>query len=194
MKKQILSILFVVGISFAVSAKDFPCISKPDELGKCWTLVKDPRDGQEYLAVKFCGAYNPDSPQDTCTVSSVENSRYKSPNAECGKGKDFFYGCLYPQKEETLACPDLGDGRMCSHYWGVTPTYTVTSEEYAKLRKDVLNKKNREIKEVFFYRKGDKIAATSGSRAWVNVNGKWGETSIVKKKVYCACMFWMPGE
>lgn len=142
-----------MGISFAVSAKDFPCISKPDEQGKCWTLVKDPRDGQEYLAVKFCGAYNPDSPRDTCTVSSVENSRYKSPSAECGRGRDFYYVCLYPRKEDALACPDLGDGQMCSHYWGVTPTYTVTSEEYAKLRKDVLNKKNREIKEVFFYRK-----------------------------------------
>ncbi len=194
MKKQILLILLAVGISFAVSAKDFPCISKPDALGKCWTLVKDPRDGQEYLAVKFCGAYNPDSPRDTCTVSFVENSRYKSPNAECGKGKDFFYGCLYTRQEEKLACPDLGSWQMCSFYLGVTPTYTVTGEEYAKLRKEILNKKDKEVMEVFFYRKGDNVAAMSGSRAWVNVDGKWGETTIVKKNVYCACRFWMPGE
>lgn len=30
---------------------------------------------------------------------------------------------------------------------GETPTYEVTGEEYVKLRKDVLNKKNREVKE-----------------------------------------------
>ena len=131
-----------MGIFFAVSAKDFPCISKPDEQGKCWTLVKDPRDGQEYLAVKICGIYNPNSPRDSCTVSSVKNSRYKSPNAECGKGKDFYYGCLYPRKEEALTCLDLDSARMCSRYWG-----DFTGEEYVKLRKDVLNKKNREVKE-----------------------------------------------
>lgn len=142
-----MSILFAVGISFAVSAKDFPCISKPDEQGKCWTLVKDPRDGQECLAVKICGIYNPNSPRDSCTVSSVENSRYKSPNAECGKGKDFYYGCLYPAKEEKLAYPDFGVETSCKLYFEWRPTYEVTSREYAKIRKKILNKKNREVKE-----------------------------------------------
>ncbi len=97
MKKQILSILFVVGISFAVSAKDFPCISKPDENGKCWALVKDPRDGQKYLSIKAC---KPLSEGGACHIHYVENSRYKSPNAECGKGKDFYYGAFIRCKKK----------------------------------------------------------------------------------------------
>lgn len=128
-----------MGISFAVSAKDFPCISKPDEQGKCWTLVKDPRDGQEYLSIKAC---KPISEGGACHIHYVENSRYKSPSAECGRGRNFYYGCLYPRKEEALTCPDLDSARMCSRYWG-----DFTGEEYVKLRKDFLNKKNREVKE-----------------------------------------------
>ena len=77
----------------------------------------------------------------------MENSRYKSPNAECGKGKDFYYGCLYPAKEEKLAYPDFGVETSCKLYFEWRPTYEVTSREYAKIRKKILNKKNREVKE-----------------------------------------------
>ena len=191
MKKQILSILLSLGISFAVSAKDFPCISKPDEDGKCWALVKDPRDGQKYLSIKAC---KPLSEGGACHIHYVENSRYKSPNAECGKGKDFYYGCLYTRQEEKFACPDFGVKTDCWLYFEWRPTYEVTSREYAKLRKKILNKEVPEVKEMFFYRPGDRVAKTPWQRAWVNVDGKWGETTIVKKKYYYACVFWVPGD
>lgn len=62
-----------MGIFFAVSAKDFPCISKLDEQGKCWMLVKDPRDGQEYLSIKAC---KPISEGGACHIHYVEFGLY----------------------------------------------------------------------------------------------------------------------
>ena len=85
-----------MGISFAVSAKDFPCISKPDEQGKCWTLVKDPRDGQEYLSIKAC---KPISEGGACHIHYVENSRYKSPNAEVARERTFIMVAFILQRK-----------------------------------------------------------------------------------------------
>ena len=189
-------ILLFPGFSFAVTAEDFPCFFSPDEYGECWTQIKDPRDGQVYLAIKHCGVSNSRSSQDTCVVYYVENSRFKVPSAKCGEGRDFYYGCLYPENETlNLACPDFGVRLTMASYFDALPAYYVTSEEYAKIREEILKKKKKtDVRQMFFYRVGDPVAATSGYYAWVKINGRWGETTIQKKEVYVACEYWMSGD
>ncbi len=188
-------IILLSEFSFAVTAEDFPCLFEPNEFGRCWTQVKDPRDGQIYLAIKRCGASNMDFPGDTCTVYYVENSRFKAPEAKCNKDKDFYYGCLYPSdKAEKIACPNFGINLTNSVPVFLSADF-VTSEEYAKIREDVLVKrKKREVHQMFFYRDGDQFALTAGPYVWVKINGRWGESTIQKKEVYVACEYWMSGE
>lgn len=194
MKYFIYMILFLSGISFAVTAKDFPCFSTPNKFRECWTFVKDPRDSQVYLAVKHCGINWHDST--ACVVYYNENSRYKSPNAKCGEGDDFYYGCVYPAKEvEKYACPDFNVETHTHYYFDGMPQYSVTAKEYAKLRRKIIQKRNVEIRNMFFYKENDNIAATPGGTVWLKYNGKWGETSLPQKKeVYWACAFFMPDE
>jgi hypothetical protein len=194
-------ILLFPGLSFAVTAEDFPCLFEPDEAGRCWIRIKDPRDGQIYLAAKQCWVPDSRPIHDSCVIYYVENSRFKAPEAKCNKGKDFYYGCLYPSdKAEKIACPNFGVETKISTFLEFS-AYLVTSEEYAKIRKDVLvKKKNREIRHMFFYRDGDKVALASGIYAWVSPSGKWGindgwgETTIRKKEAYVACEYWVSRE
>lgn len=199
MKKLITLLSILVGMSFAISAKDFPCISKPTENNECWVKFTDPRDKQEYLAIKHCGVYNTPPSTDTCIVRLVENSRYKSPNAQCDAQEGLYYGCVYPTYNEAMqyACFDLGVERGCSREAGYTPVYEVKNGEYANLRKSAFTGKN-DLPQGVVLIKENEISTASPCTLdfWFKFkkedkNWKIMSSPSVFENIYWRCEYWM---
>lgn len=202
MKKLITLLSILVGMSFAISAKDFPCISKPTENNECWVKFKDPRDKQEYLAIKRCRTCDSDSPVCNpiyaCTISLVENSRFKSENAKCGKKDEFFHGCVYAtdREAEKFACPKIGGlgiAKGCRTEDGYHMTYEINNDEYAKLRKDVLSGKDiAPYGVVMVMEDGRHTASPCTNDYWYKYDGKWGIGGHSRfENVYWRCEYWM---
>ncbi len=208
-KRFITALLFITGISFAVTAKDFPCISKPEihksengSASKCWTFVADKRDGQKYLAIKRCN-----STESFCHLEYIENSRFKSSNAVCPDSLNIYYGCVYPTNEEAAkyACPDFGVPSEChglsSEFFGQVMTY----DSYVKFRKDISDGKKVNLNALIDFTKviieeqtaSEIIHAANpcGSYQWIKANGKWGVGGHAKfSNNYWSCSYKIPKE
>ena len=177
MKKIAMLLVLIAGMSFAVTAGDFPCISGTAEHDECCVKFKDPRDGQVYLARKQC------RDNGECYILLAENSRYKSPNAICDQSKEhYYYGCEYPEDEAPKeACPDLEnmEKKGCSFVEDAFgPIHFVGNKNFAKLRNDVLSGKNFPMGDVVVVKDDSSHTATPCSTAhgWRRdlKTGRWG--------------------
>lgn len=206
MKKTAILLVLMIGMSFAVTAEDFPCISKPSERNECWVKFRDPRDSQVYLAIKQCRVRllydKSEQVKDSCSIRVVENSRFKSTDANCDKSKGrYYHGCTYPNdgseykiEVETSACPDLGVERGgCNGEWLVSPTYFVKNKEYAELREKIFSGKDVTIQgNVMVMENSLNTAAPCGAYiSREDTSSRWGIFYPLMKKIYWRCSYRM---